>query len=279
MAALTDNEILAALPLESRQKITNAFEALSQCRPSAAEQAILFRVAHTLKLQPTDTIFSTIAAMHFYLELYQKIPMKISEVGKDIRKAGSEVEHAIRSATKEALAEHANALRERAALELTQAQEAAPTGVIGSKGIAGNAAAAESADAISRAVKWATGGVVACAVVFGGAGYLVRMGSDAVNLSAARGQVSEASARADAAIAAEENKASAEIKEMKASIGWLGTPEGRLARKFFDLGGGVAAAKCESPVWEIVTNDDGRFCVPKMRNLIGDDKKYGWKIP
>lgn len=77
MAALTDAEIRAALPAESRQKIDSAFEALSQSLPSDKERMILYRVAHTLKLQPTDTVFSIMSALHMYSKLYDQIPEKI----------------------------------------------------------------------------------------------------------------------------------------------------------------------------------------------------------
>lgn len=83
MAVLTDAEIRAALPAESRQKIDSAFEALSQSLPSDKERMILYRVAHTLKLNPTDTHFSVMAALHYYLQLYQMIPDRINTTAKE----------------------------------------------------------------------------------------------------------------------------------------------------------------------------------------------------
>lgn len=83
MAALTDAEIRAALPSESRQKIDSAFEALSQSMPTDKERMILYRVAHTLKLNPTDTHFSVMAALHYYLQLYQMIPDRINTTARE----------------------------------------------------------------------------------------------------------------------------------------------------------------------------------------------------
>lgn len=144
MAAPTDAQILAALPVESRQKINNAFEALSQSMPSEKEQATLYRVAHALKLTPTDTVFSMMAAMHFYLQLYQTIPDKIKEAGKDIRDAGIEVDRAIRQANKETLTDHAEALNAQIGLAVAknQGDTIIEVGRIAQQ-IAGDAAAAE----------------------------------------------------------------------------------------------------------------------------------------
>lgn len=142
--------------------------------------------------------------------------------------------------------------------------------------LAGNAAAIEKAKAVSLATKWVTAGVIACSVVFFGLGFGVRMLADEINLKAARDKVADAYARADAAQA----KAEADIAALRQSIGWLGSKEGQLAKSFFDSGAGAIAATCNSPDWDVVEGADGRYCVPKRRDLIGGDKeKHGWKIP
>lgn len=146
--------------------------------------------------------------------------------------------------------------------------------------IAGDAAMEAKALAISRAMQWAAGGVLACSVVFFSTGYLVRSGAEAVNLSAQRDRVKEAQNRADAAAAVADEKAGAEIDAIRRRSGWAATPDGRLAKQFFDSGAGLIAAKCASVTWDIVDRNDEKFCVPKRRDLIGGDKsKHGWKIP
>jgi hypothetical protein len=110
MPALSDAEILAALPVEARRKIDTAFEALAQSQPSDRERLILYRVAHTLKLNPTDTHFSVLAAMHYYLQLYGMIPDKIVQAGGKIIEAGNMVDEKIRTATRETLTEHKETL-------------------------------------------------------------------------------------------------------------------------------------------------------------------------
>lgn len=79
--ALSDSEISALLPDDDKRKINTAFEALSQTMPTHKEQAILYRVVHSLNLQPTDSIFSFLAATHLYYQLYQAMPAKIIQAG------------------------------------------------------------------------------------------------------------------------------------------------------------------------------------------------------
>lgn len=167
MTALTDAEIISALPDESRQKINNAFEALSQSSPSPTEQAILYRVAHTLKVNPTDTVFSVVAAMHYYLQLYQVIPDKIAKAGGEIRRAGADVDAAIRDATRETLTEHAGALNAQAVLMAEQNQQALirDVGKIAQR-IAGNTAAAER----QKSFTWAAGSMTVFGMALFGAG-------------------------------------------------------------------------------------------------------------
>lgn len=144
--------------------------------------------------------------------------------------------------------------------------------------LAGDAAAAEKAYAISFAAKWTAAGVIACAIVFGGVGYGIRMLADEIHLNAAREKV----VVADERTAAAERQAREDIEAVKKSIGWMGTEQGQLAKRFFATGGGDIAARCDSPVWEIVNGIDGKYCIPKRRDLLslGEDKnKYGWKIP
>jgi len=144
-------------------------------------------------------------------------------------------------------------------------------------------------------VQWVIIGVVACAGVFGSAGYFIKSGLDAVALSNANDQVKEATDRATAAqkseaVATESAAAVAvshintSINELKKNSGWSATDQGRLAKKFFDTGYGEAAAKCLGETWTIKTDlKDVKWCIPTRRGFwdFGEDseQKFGWKIP
>lgn len=264
MGALTDQEILEALPAESRRKIDSAFEALSQSQPGDKERVILYRIAHTLKLNPTDTHFSVMAAMHYYLQLYQMIPDKIVKAG------GS------------AMAGHLNSLKAQADLVVAESKveliemvrKSIGTTVAAEVNTAALRISTEKAAAEKNKVfLLASLSMIACAFIFGGTGYAIRMITDEVIMR-------QEHERASSAIAAAQQAARDEIEFARNSSGWLGTSDGRLAKIFFDSGAGQIAATCSSPAWEIVKAADGKYCVPKRRDLIGgDSNKYGWKIP
>ena len=142
--------------------------------------------------------------------------------------------------------------------------------------LAGDAVVAERNRAISMAVL----ALSVSALIFGGTGYTIRMLADKWMIVAAREELKAANSRADTAIANAEKRASMEIEVLRKNSGWVGTENGRLAKKFFDSGAGKVAAHCDSPVWEIVETENGKFCVPLRRPIFGGGpEQYGWKIP
>jgi hypothetical protein len=146
--------------------------------------------------------------------------------------------------------------------------------------IAKDAAHAEKASAISTATKWSLTGLLISAITFGGLGYVVRMWADDARLRSANLMVSEAQEKSDQKIASIKQQTREEIELMRKAIGWLGTEKGMLAKRFFDNGGGIHAATCNSPVWQIYKTKDGNYCVPDRRKLFGGDTNlYGWKLP
>lgn len=152
-------------------------------------------------------------------------------------------------------------------------------------------AAEEKSDEKITIIKWATGGVLICAILFGGAGYFIGKGFDTLSLSSAKSELAEANHRANAAI--EESKAAAadfenrladERKKMQEANGWAASDQGRLAKRFFDSGWGVKAATCKDKNWNIETfkTDAGKVvkqCVLKPSPLFGSDPRTGWEIP
>jgi hypothetical protein len=110
--AISDKELMEVLPVESRQKIDNTFEALTQALPTDNDKLILYRVAYACKLQPTDTVFSIMAALHYYLRLYEAVPLKIESVSQDVRNAGQSVVEMIGKATQEHLTLYKQALEQ-----------------------------------------------------------------------------------------------------------------------------------------------------------------------
>jgi len=170
---------------------------------------------------------------------------------------------------------------------------------------AGNAVIAQLADYVGRTARVIAGdavkahqykslclAVVALAIaaaIFGSTGYLLRKSLDSLDRQRAteRTEVAEGRATAaelkaakavEAASAEAEARATKEIEAARSAAKWAATPEGQLAKRFFD-GNGEVAAKCGAATWEIVVRDGVKYCVPKRKPLLGDDKEYGWVIP
>jgi len=153
--------------------------------------------------------------------------------------------------------------------------------------IAGDAAKTERNKSALKLTYVNLGALVLCGSIFAFVGIVFDRGVNAINLSHLQDLVAEANQTAEKATAdlaayqsvADKNAAS-EIGKIRAASGWAATPTGKLAKQFFDLGGGLAAAGCKGETWDIVKYKEGKWCVPQRRDLIGGDgQQYGWKIP
>lgn len=155
--------------------------------------------------------------------------------------------------------------------------------------VADDSAATERHTAFVKAVAFASAGVLFCGLLFGGGGFLVAKSVSSIRVNTAERDLAEANSklqkenkRVDEYIADLEKKSAENIAQIRAASGWAGTPNGQLAKAFFETGSGRTAATCKaSEVWEIVKDENNeKWCIPKRRDLIGgDDKKYGWRIP
>ena len=157
--------------------------------------------------------------------------------------------------------------------------------------IAGNAAEATAAKSRTEAARWQAGALLVGLAVGAIGTYLAVSGAHAINMSTARDRVAaaelraetaeaEAKKRADEAIAEITEKSGAAVAAVSARNTWAASATGQLAKRFFDSGAGSIAATCKSPVWEIKETQNGKFCVPKRRDIFGGGTdEYGWKIP
>lgn len=132
--------------------------------------------------------------------------------------------------------------------------------------IAGDVAATER----NKSLGWAGLAVIFCAILFGGAGFLIKSYKDKMDLDDMTKQVELANSNAQS-----------ETDAARKIAGWAGTAEGRLANDFFVNGSGSAAAKCDGKTWDKKQFKDGTWCVPQSRPIFGGEGAdvYGWKIP
>lgn len=138
-----------------------------------------------------------------------------------------------------------------------------------------------------KIIKLATAGVVICAAIFGGAGYLVGSASNAIDLTNVKSDLKSANAAVEeskTAAADFEKRLAEEKKKIGTAAGWAGTPEGKIAKAFFDSGWGIRAATCNNKNWEIevIKQANGKTvkqCVLKAAPIFGDAPRTGWEIP
>lgn len=200
----------------------------------------------------------------------------VGELHDQIKILPNELEKSVGRFVRDTLPSEANVIMNKAALTAIGLM-ASQVGEIAQQ-IAGDTAASQR----YKSFWLAAAGVLVCAVVFGGAGYVLRMSTDDMAIRAASDKVIKANNRANSATESAEKKADIEITNIRKTAGWVGTPEGMLAKKFFDSGTGVNAAECNGKKWEIKTDKTGqKWCIPKTRPFFGWDTEteYVWKIP
>lgn len=198
----------------------------------------------------------------------------------------------IRKPPKSAIQEASETFKTPADQEMTRAGNKAVSSLSGEVGeiarkIAGDAAAVERYRARKKAVVFVSAIALLSGLVFGAGGFWAATSLSSSHVNVAERKLAEAnlrlvieSKRVDAKIAELKQKSVDEIAKIRAAADWVATPDGQLAKKFFDLGNGVAAATCDSPVWEIRTVQNVKWCHPKRRDLFGgNDDMHGWKIP
>lgn len=156
--------------------------------------------------------------------------------------------------------------------------------------IAGDAADSERYYARNKAVGFVGAVVLLTALLFGGGGYLYATSMTASHLNAAERDLAKANLllenankRVDEKIIELEKNSANEILRNSAAVGWAATANGRLAKAFFDTGGGAIAATCNAKYLEKEVDSEKRtWCYGKRRELFGgEDNKTmsAWRIP
>lgn len=147
--------------------------------------------------------------------------------------------------------------------------------------IAGDAAETESRNAFVKASVYATAALFVCSLVLGGGGYALGKSISSFRVTAAEKEADSFKKQ----MLDLEKKSNDKIAKIQSSRGWLGTPSGILAKKFFESGDGEAVAQCADKAnWEIKsrTAKSGKtvkYCFVKRKPFMGDGPETGWIIP
>lgn len=254
--------------------IKQAMKLIGGVEPSPQQVQRVQAIAHSLECAPNDPFMSILIALDTYHGVFSELPSKMQLTANRMAEGA---EKQSRAAIDKSISESASTLA-------PVAEKAFAKGVERYCGTIERTAKEKS-------LGWAAkvGGLVLLGGLLLGGGF-VTLAQSFIDKSALEKAVAEATAataakvkaEADAAagIAAADARAELEVQQLRATAGWVGTKDGQLAKKFFDSGAGQVAATCNSSTWEVVKSDNGKWCIPKRRDLFGgDENKYGWKIP
>jgi len=156
--------------------------------------------------------------------------------------------------------------------------------------VAGDAAAVERNKSYYKAVGLVGAIVLLTILISGTSGYFLTRASAALIVKIAEKNLAEANLllenekkRVDEKIVELEKRSAAEIARNSAAIGWAATHNGRLAKAFFETGGGVIAATCKAKYLEKeIDSEKKTWCHAKRPELFGgEDNKFmsAWRIP
>lgn len=219
---------------------------------------------------------------------------KLETISSELNSSAATV-HEVEKLSKLAIREASETFKELANKEMERAGGQAiellakRVAVIASN-IAGDSAKAERNKSALKLTYTNLGALVISAIIFGGTGYVVHQGASAAFISKANNLVAEANtntAKATAALAAYQaivdKNFTAEIEKNKVASGWAATPDGRLAKAFFDGGAGKPLATCTAKYLEKLTDDEKNvWCSSKRQELFGGENNKltnRWKIP
>lgn len=264
-------------------KFSKAFESLNGRPPETADIRRFQTLTNVLETTPEDAILSIFVALDHYEKLYEKIPAQIIETLRVAVEAAD-------GAAKKVVSDASGKVQTIVATSLVPLAEAAFNKGVNKYIDQIDHEAGESAKSKARPVAIAmVAAVVVASIVVGWAGGTwARSDSDSTALAAAAlvqktvaGQLAQKDAEAAITIANLKAEQVATISNLNAASKWAGTAEGQLAYKFFTVGSGAAAAKCQGKHWTIgETGKKEKLCMPQHKTWSGwEDGNTGWVIP
>lgn len=264
-------------------KFARAFETLNGRPPGMDDIRRFQTLTSALETTPDDAILSIFVALDHYEIMYEKVPAQIIEALRlAIEVADGAAEKIVNDASKK--------VQTIVAKNLVPLAEAAFEKGVGKYIDQIDSEAGQFATARARPMAAVLiAAVVVVSVVVGWAGGLWSRASDDAQLIAAAavaqktvaGQLAQRDAEAAAVVANLKAEQATAIANLSAAKGWAGTAEGQLAYRFFTIGDGVKAARCNGIRWDVgESSDKKKLCVPQHSTWGGWEKGHeGWVIP
>ena len=251
--------------------------------PTPEQIARVIGIAHNFDIPKNDAMFPIMVMMDQYHGVFSELPDKINKaVNNSVKSAERAADLIVNDASKKvqtivagSLEPLASAAFDKGVKQYIDLLDSEATSAARFKTIIVAIATVAAVFVVGVMLGW-TGGT------------WTQSDADATAIAAAAvaqktvaGQLAQKDAEAAVAIANLKTEHAATIANLSAAKGWAGTAEGQLAYKFFTVGSGAAAAKCQGEHWTIGKTGKGeKLCMPQIDGLTGwKEGGTGWVIP
>lgn len=263
--------------------LRSGMKSISGNDPTPEQIARITGIAHNFDIPKNDAMFPIMVMLDQYHGAFSELPQKVNDaVNNAVKMAERAANLVVNDASKKVQTIVADSLT-------PLAKDAFEKGV---KQYIEQIDSQSTSDAKFKAIPVAIA-TVAIAVFIGvglgwAGGTWARSDADATLIASAalsqktvESQLAQKDAEAAATIANLKTEQAATIANLSAAGRWAGTAEGQLAYKFFTVGGGTMAAKCQGEHWTLGKTGEGeKLCVPQYETWSGwKDGKMGWVIP
>ena len=263
--------------------LRNGMKSISGNDPTPEQIARITGLAHDFDIPKNDAMFPILVMLDLYHGAFSALPKKVNDaVNNSVKTAERAADLVVNDASKKVQTIVAGSLTPLAEAAFEKGVKKYIDQIDGEAG--------EHAKSKALPVAIAT---VAISVLVGiglgwAGGTWARSSSDERLIAAATasqaavaGQLAQKDAEAAAVVANLKAEQAAAIANLSAAKGWAGTAEGQLAYKFFTVGSGVMAAKCQGEHWTIgETGNKEKLCIPQHKTWSGwKEGGTGWVIP
>ena len=263
--------------------IKNGMKSISGNDPTPEQIARVTGIAHDFDIPKNDAMFPIMVMMDQYHGIFSELPKKIHDaVNNAVKSAERAANLVVNDASKKVQTIVAGSLEPLASVAFDKGVKQYITRIDSEAKSAARYKALQVAIALVAAV------FVVGVLLGWGSGTWARSDADekliaaaAVSQKTVSGQLAQKDAEAAAAIANLKTEHATAIANLSAAKGWAGTAEGQLAYKFFTVGSGVLAAKCQGEHWTTGKTGKGeKLCIPQHKTWSGwEEGGTGWVIP
>lgn len=263
--------------------LRSGMKSISGNDPTPERIARITGIAHDFDIPKNDAMFPILVMLDQYHGAFSELPKKVNDaVNNSVKTAERAADLVVNDASKKvqtivagSLTPLAEAAFEKGVKQYIEQIDHEAGNYAKSKAVPVAIATVAIAVLVGIGLGWA-GGTWARSSEDQAA-----IASAAVAQRTVAGQLAQKDAEAASVVANLKAEQAATIANLSAAKGWAGTAEGQLAYKFFTVGSGLAAAKCQGEHWTLGKTAKGeKLCKPQHKTWSGwEEGGSGWVIP